>query len=378
MSSPQEFPFDSHAAPDPADPDGETQPFDADALARYQPVRRIVSPGYTPDPPPPAAPVQPDPARTQVETRPGRAASYPTASQPQQSAPAAGQVNQPSTRPAVRREWRVPWGCLTVLALLFLISLPILGYALFPGKTTILVMGVDDRTPGGALGRTDTLILAAIQPHVPSVGLLSIPRDLWIVLPDGSQNRINTAHFFAEAEQEGSGPAAAAQVVETNFRIEVDYTVRLRFDNFGALVDALGGVEINLSEPMSGYEAGAHLLDGTQALAFVRDRAGSDDFARMARGQIFLRALLAQIAQPANWARLPQALSLLLDSIDTDIPLWLYPRLGIAVLRVGADGINSRTITRAQVAPFQTEGGAQVLGPVWELIDPLVNEVIGR
>lgn len=222
------------------------------------------------------------------------------------------------------------------------------------------------------------MVLTTILPAKPYVGMLSIPRDLWVSIPGEGENRINAAHFLAEAEHPGSGPEAAMGVVRANFGVNVDAYVRLRFGGLEGFVDALGGAEIELPQAMSGYDAGSHVLDGTHALAFVRDRAGSDDFARMARGQLFLKGVLKTLAKPLTWPRLPLAVPILLTSIDTDIPVWLWPRLGVAVLRAGPDGIDARVISRDMAHGFTTEAGAQVLAPDWPQINPVLLEMFGQ
>ena len=75
-----------------------------------------------------------------------------------------------------------------------------------PGRVNVLILGLDTREPGSNLGRSDTMILTTFLPAEPYVGLLSIPRDLWVIIPGWGENRINAAHFFAESEFPGSGP----------------------------------------------------------------------------------------------------------------------------------------------------------------------------
>jgi LCP family protein required for cell wall assembly len=267
------------------------------------------------------------------------------------------------------------WGC----GWIFLLSLLALGLYFFaPAQTTLLVLGVDGGQGRGDLGRSDTIILAGVNPLYPSVNLLSIPRDLWVEQPDGSQNRINTAFFFAEAEQPGSGARAAGQVVYKNFGVPVDYTVVLRMDGLVGIVDALGGVEIVLQAPNAGYPAGTHRLNGEQALAFARNRSGSDDFGRMQQGQILLRAVMREILKPASWPNLPAFYLAVREAAQFDIPVWQWPRLGLALLRAGPAGIETRAIEREMVTPFTTEAGAQVLAPNWGSILPLVRELFGH
>ena len=269
-----------------------------------------------------------------------------------------------------RHNWG--WGCATVIGVLFLI---VVAYFLAPLRSNILILGVDGGQGRGDLGRTDTIILATISPLQPKVGMLSIPRDLWVTQLDGSENRINTAFFFAEAAEVGSGARATRQVVYKNFGIPVDYSVVLRMDGVVGIVDALDGIEIQLEQPNAGYPAGSHRLDGTQALAFARNRSGSDDFSRMIQGQILLRGLLRELIKPASWPRLPAFYLAVREVAQIDVPVWLWPRLGLAVLRAGPNGITARAINRDVVTPFTTSGGAQVLQPNWEAIDIVLDEV---
>lgn len=294
------------------------------------------------------------------DTRPGTVV-YPDATQPTEW-----------KRP---RRRKFPWSALW-LGLLLGLSLSL--YLMAPFRTNVLLLGVDRRPGETMAARTDTMIMTTFLPGKPYVGALSIPRDLWVEVPGVGSNRINTAHHFAELNQPGTGMAAAEQVVRMNFGVDVDYAVRVEFQGIVGVVDALGGVPIELDTPMSGYPAGEHMLDGTAALAFVRDRAGSDDFARMARGQLFLRALLKRAASPVVWPRLPQALGRGLGSVSSDVPFWQWPRLLFALARVGPAGIDGRVIDRSMAVGFTTADGAQVLAPQWDRINPLLLEVFGQ
>jgi LCP family protein required for cell wall assembly len=282
---------------------------------------------------------------------------------------------QEDTRPLLRRPKR-SWRWLLVLLLAAGLLFTTLG--LTPGRTNVLLLGIDRAPQGTVAGRSDTMMLFTFQPLRPYVGLLSIPRDLWLPIPGVGMNRINTAHFFAEASEPGSGPAAAAAAVRENFGVDVDYTVRIQFTGLVDFVDALGGVVIDLPQPASGYPAGRHRLDGTAALAFVRDRAASDDFSRMERGQLFMRSVLRTGLAPSSWPHWPAAAASLVAAVDSEVPLWVWPRLVMALVRVGIDGIDGHVLERGQVVGFVTTEGAQVLQPVWSEINPLLLEVFGQ
>lgn len=264
------------------------------------------------------------------------------------------------------------------MLILLVLAIPVLLYLLAPLRTNMLLLGIDYVEPGSAVARSDTIILASVNPLKPTVRLLSIPRDLWVSIPGMGENRINTSHFFAEGQQPGSGPSAVRQTIDQNFGINLPYYLRLRFEGFRSIVDALGGVDIELPEAMAGYAAGKHHLTGRKALAFVRSRADSDDFFRMSHGQLMIKALLKNMLNPLKWPRLPGVARAFFASVDTNLPVWLWPRLGLALLRAGPGGVESYQITREMVTPFITDQGASVLLPNWPVINLLVEEVFGK
>jgi polyisoprenyl-teichoic acid--peptidoglycan teichoic acid transferase len=253
----------------------------------------------------------------------------------------------------------------------------ILFYFFAPLRTNILLLGTDDSPERGSVGRTDTIILATVVPLKPYVGMLSIPRDLWVTIPGVGEQRINTAYFFAEANESGSGSEAALQTIRDNFGVPVRYYAVIHMAGLTSVVNALGGVDIRLDSPVGGYPAGVHHLNGEEALSFVRERSSSDDFSRMVRAQILIAGIFRKAIDPSHLVSLPQFIYSLTRVIDTNIPLWQWPRLLFAWGRAFVFGIDSQTITREMVVPFQTSQGAQVLAPNWEAINPLLRRMFG-
>lgn len=254
----------------------------------------------------------------------------------------------------------------------------ILAYFLAPLRTNLLLLGTDDLPERGDLGRTDTIILFTVVPFKPYVGMLSIPRDLWVQVPGVGEQRINTAYFFAEAQKTGTGPAAAMNTIYSNFKVPVHYYAVVHMLGLVSTLDALGGVDISLDAPLGGLPAGTHHLTGQQALDFVRERNTSDDFGRMQRTQVLIAATIKQASRPASWSRLPQFLFSLSRTVETNLPFWQWPRMGFALLRSLIFGIDTRSITREMVNPFVTSQGAQVLGPNWDAIRPVVKDMFGK
>jgi len=259
--------------------------------------------------------------------------------------------------------------------IVILIGLLISAYFIYPIRHNILLLGIDYTDPSNAVARSDTIILLTVDPSQPYVGSLSIPRDLWVDIPGVGQNRINTAHYFAEIQKPGSGPRAVRNLIDKNFGVDVPYHIRIRFEGFREIVDALGGVDISLDETMAGYPSGQHHLTGRKALAFVRNRQGADDFFRMAYGQFMIKSLFKNMLNPIKWPRLPAVWRAFHGSTKTNLPIWIWPRMAFTILVVGPDGTDNKMITREMTVPYTTDQGANVLAPVWELILPVVNEM---
>lgn len=279
-----------------------------------------------------------------------------------------------AVRPLPARRRSCLTGCCSWLLLPLVL---LLLYFFAPIRTNILLLGTDDSPERGSVGRTDTIILATIVPLKPYVGMLSIPRDLWVTVPGVGEQRINTAYFFAESNEAGSGSRAALQTIRENFGVPVRYYAVIHMFGLASVVDALGGVDVQLDSPTGGFPAGVHHLNGEEALFFVRERSSSDDFNRMVRAQILLSAMFRKAGNPSYWSSLPQFVSSLAQVVDTNIPVWQWPRLLFALLRAFLFGIDSQTITREMVVPFQTSQGAQVLAPNWDAIHPLLSRMFG-
>jgi LCP family protein required for cell wall assembly len=257
-------------------------------------------------------------------------------------------------------------GCSGCSCMTMLFMLSVLLYFLFPLPNRFLLLGIDRSPAGGMAGRSDTIMAFSVNPLLPDVKLLSIPRDLWVSIPGAGENRINTAHFFAEAQQPGSGPQAALDTVNQNFGFNLRHHARFNLDNFPALIDALGGITITLTQTMSGYPPGTYELNGVQALAFVRSRSDGDDFFRIRQGQLFIGAFVKKILAPQTWPRLPQFIAAVPAALDTNIPFWLWPRIGLALARAAfITGFDTLVIDRSMVSGFTTAEGAQVLMPDW-------------
>lgn len=285
---------------------------------------------------------------------------------------------------------------LALAAVLFVIAATVMVALIYfiapPPRVNVLVMGIDARPDEGNVTRTDTLILATVDPDQPYVGMLSIPRDLYVDIPGYGPQRINAAHVYAENDAEGTGPAKVMETVSQDFNVEVDRYVRVNFEGFVAVVDALGGVTIDVEQPFTDYsyptpdygtmvvefEAGTQHMDGERALIYARSRHASTDFDRSARQQQVITALARRITSPANWWRLPAAWVALAQHVETDLTWVDAVALSPAVLWVGPSNIDSRVFDQTLAYGRTTSAGASVLEPRWEAIDAVMEEMFRK
>jgi LCP family protein required for cell wall assembly len=258
-------------------------------------------------------------------------------------------------------------------------------------RTNVLILGLDRRSEQGYTVRSDVLMLVTVDPRGPRLGLLSIPRDLYVEIPGYGQSRINTAHFWGERDSQGGGPDLAMETVAENFGVPVRHYLRVDFDGFRAVVDALGGVDVTVEErivdnafPTEDYgttrieiPAGPQHMDGEQALQYVRSRHGSSDFERAARQQQVMMAMARRLLAPATWPRLPAVYRAVVTNVDTNLGPLEMLRVLVTALRVGPDGVEHRVIDRNMTRPWTTPTGGAVLLPRWDVIEPVVEELFG-
>ncbi len=213
------------------------------------------------------------------------------------------------------------------------------------GRVNVLLIGVGGtRHPGGTLA--DTIIVASLDTKNKEVALLSIPRDLYVPIDGNGSGKINSAHSYGEknAKTSGGGPAVLKKTVSTILDLPIHYYVRVDFDGLEDLVDALGGVTVNVERPivdlsypadnMVDYQpfrlkAGTQTLDGKTALKYVRSRHASggegSDFARARRQQLLLSAIREKALSAGvltNPKKISDIMGVLGNHIKTDISLW--------------------------------------------------------
>ncbi len=262
-------------------------------------------------------------------------------------------------------------------------------------RVTVLLMGIDYRQGAdcenqGTAYRTDTMMLATLDPVGMTAGLLSIPRDLWVEIPGYENDTINTANFRGDAySYPGGGPALAVKTVEANFGVNVDYYVRMDFTAFEKVIDLIGGIDINNAEDINdpeypdsacGFEpfvlsAGPHHLGGHDALRYARTRHNSTDIARGERQREVALAVLKRVKDPALLPTLlsqaPGLYQALNENVRTNLTLDQIGALGMLAKDIPLDKVRQEGITYEYVQEYVTPEGRQVLMPWWDKIRAL-------
>ena len=224
---------------------------------------------------------------------------------------------------------------------------------------TVLLLGADYRK-GETAYRTDTIILAKIDPQQKKVWLLSIPRDTRVLIPKHGYDKINASHALG-------GPELTIKTVEAFTGMPINHYVEVNFQGFQGAVDALGGVWVKVPHAINDKKAasqsvhqraakipaGYQLLDGEHALTFVRTRAFADaDISRMKDQQIFFKAVADQMAKSTDVTKLMRAINAVVPYVQTDMSLMQMIKTAVALKDAGSANMYTATIDGDWKSPY--------------------------
>ena len=239
-----------------------------------------------------------------------------------------------------------------------------------------LILGTDKRE-NDPVWRTDVLMIVALDRAQRRAAMLSIPRDLYVNIPGSGQGRINTVDYLGEnvLRVEGGGPALLGHVVEREFGIKTDHWFRVQMNGLADLVDAIGGVTVNLDCPL--YEpilnldtnqweyftlpAGDVYLDGEDANWFVRLRIRESDLGRSRRQRQLIWAIRDQARNTNLVLRIPQLWTAFSSLYETDMGLFEIMDLARIGLSYNAADIRSGGLGMTVLQNYVASNGAQVL-----------------
>jgi LCP family protein required for cell wall assembly len=283
---------------------------------------------------------------------------------------------QPTARPkrAFRAGRLATWLVLRLALPMIGLAILVVGAAwlLAPSRVAILVLGSDarpDELRRGEVGRTDSMLAVVADRSPGALRLISIPRDLWVSIPGHGEERINTAYTFG-------GPAMAERVVGNLLGIDVERHLVIGLQGVRDVVDAAGGIEIDVERPIHDdtyptddygttvvdIPAGRQHMDGETALRYARTRHQDSDFGRMARQQHVMVALRSTLLRPWNWWRVPAVLGAVQRATKTDLGPLDLATLAFAV-GSGAGEPERLALDLGLVEEFRGGGGAFLLRP---------------
>ncbi len=208
------------------------------------------------------------------------------------------------------------WGPLRLfLLVLSLVFLTLLAYLLLPiGSQRAVLLGSDARAEEPS--RSDTIVVTRA-----GGGSLAVPRDTLVEIPGVGEDKINAALAYG-------GPDLTVETLEDLTGVGIGDYVVLDFGGVEEIVDALGGVTVNVEEPIAynlggryaDIPAGEQTLDGFEALAYVRYRGTpSADIGRIGNQQKFLTALVREASSPSKLSYLPRTARAVLNNTETNM-----------------------------------------------------------
>ncbi|MBX3084701.1 MAG: LCP family protein [Anaerolineae bacterium] len=269
-------------------------------------------------------------------------------------------------------------------------------------RFTVLLMGLDKR-PGesGTAFRTDSMILISIDPATHSIGMLSVPRDLYVDIPPDTVvgsgyglQRVNSAYVIGELARPGYGPQLAMQTVQYNLGMRINDYIVFDFSTVVDAVNAVGGIDIDVKTSINdpaypdmnyGYDplyipAGLTHMDGNLALKYARSRHQTNDFDRARRQQEVITAVRGKILDlnmlPDLIAQAPNLWGSMSRNIQTGLSLEQLLKLVVYVKDIPPESIKQGVIDYGFVTPTMWDG-ASVLVPNRASLGPLLVQVFG-
>lgn len=265
------------------------------------------------------------------------------------------------------------------------------------GPPTMLVLGIgaDNRDEGYLYGLADAIRVARVDFTVPSISVLSLPRDLWVEIPGIADHygithgKLNQAYFYGNPgmgyyDGPGAGPGLLARTLDLNFGLRLDHYGAINMVTFVRLVDAVGGIDIYLDAPVDGrpvddktedmgyFAAGHHHMDGATALRFSRIRKVDTVFARDDRQSQVLCALKDELLSPASIIRIPELVAAFRDSVLTDLSPAQIAQLACLAPQIRPENLRLTSVPRELLAQSRNADGSFI----WDVDNQEIRDLI--
>ncbi|MCM3134232.1 LCP family protein [Paenibacillus polysaccharolyticus] len=233
-------------------------------------------------------------------------------------------------------------------------------------RVNILLIGGDSR--GDDAGRSDSVMVASIDPVSKKAHLFSVLRDTYVAIPGHGKSRLNAAFSYGGAE-------LTKQTVSDLLGIPIQHYVYTDFTGFMALVDALDGIDIDVEKDMYytskadkhmydiDLKKGLQHMDGKTALQYVRFRHdATSDFTRTERQRIFMTELAKKMQSTTSLFKIPEMLEAIAPYIKTDLSPTQMLKLASLGFDIRVNEIDQQQIPPNKLLTNERAGSAQVLG----------------
>jgi LCP family protein required for cell wall assembly len=233
-----------------------------------------------------------------------------------------------------------------------------------PPLLYILGSGVDTKDPNYLYGLADVIRIVRIDFIKPKVTVLTLPRDLWVELPDITEKyadrvthgKLNQAYLYGGPgmgyyEGPGGGPGLLARTIAHNYGLYVDHYSAVNMLAFEGIVDALGGIDIYLDQDWDGrpvdentidlgyFTAGQHHMNGSEALRFARIRKKYSEVTRTDNQTLVICALKEKMLTPSVVGSIPKLIDALIGTIQTDLTPAQISQLTCVLPKLGEDDL---------------------------------------
>lgn len=257
-------------------------------------------------------------------------------------------------------------------------------------RITLLLLGVDRREDEPS--RSDTMILVNIDPVKKTAAMLSIPRDLKVMIPGYGMDKINAAYAFGDSDEvPGGGPGLAIRTIEANFGIRIDYFAEVDFNGFIKIIDTVGGVMIDVPYPIKDdaypadgtnymrvyFSAGWQHMDGKRALQYARTRHDDGDGRRSVRQQQVLLALRQQALSLDLLPKAGELIAELGDAVRTDLSPTQALKLARLASEIQQNGIEQYSLDRA-LTEEQLPDQPYYLIADWDIVGDILTKFTGE
>ena len=269
-----------------------------------------------------------------------------------------------------------------------------------PPAMTVLALGIDG--DDYLYGLSDVIRVVRVDFVTPKVTVLSIPRDLWVEIPEIEEHyglthgKLNQAYFYGTPgmgyyDGPGAGAGLLARTLDLNFDLQVDHYGAVNMQTFVKIVDAVGGIDIYLptdvdgtpiddkTEDMGYFNAGQQHFTGDEALRFSRIRKRYNGFARISNQNMVLCALKEKIVSPAVLPRIPQIINAFQDSVLTDLSPEQLAQMACLVPKLDSENLVFASISEDLLTPARVYSPQQKATTfVYEADVDAIREIIDQ